>query len=43
MMRAEKGNPRQGRLVEEEEEEEVEEVGEGEASEDSSGGNQELA
>ena len=39
MMRAEKGNPRQGRLVEEEEEE----VGEGEASEDSSGGNQELA
>ena len=38
MMRAEKGNPRQGRLVEEEEE-----VGEGEASEDSSGGNQELA
>ena len=37
MMRAEKGNPRQGRLVEEEE------VGEGEASEDSSGGNQELA
>ena len=39
MMRAEKGNPPQGRLVEEEEEE----VGEGEASEDSSGGNQELA
>ena len=38
MMRAEKGNPRQGRLVEEEEE-----VGKGEASEDSSGGNQELA
>ena len=38
MMRAEKGNPRQGRLVEKEEE-----VGEGEASEDSSGGNQELA
>ena len=38
MMWAEKGNPRQGRLVEEEEE-----VGEGEASEDSSGGNQELA
>ena len=38
MMRAEKGNPRQGRLVEEEEE-----VGEIEASEDSSGGNPELA
>ena len=38
MMRAGKGNPQQGRLVEEEEE-----VGEGEASEDSSGGNQELA
>ena len=38
-MRAEKGNPRQRRLVEEEEEE----VGEGEAFEDSSGGNPELA
>ena len=38
MMRAEKGNPRQGWLVEEEEE-----VGEVEASEDSLGGNQELA
>ena len=38
MMQAEKGNPRQGRLVEEEEG-----VGEGEASEDSSGVNQELA
>ena len=37
MMREEKGNPRQGRLVEEEEE-----VGEGEASEGSSGGTQEL-
>ena len=37
MMRAEKGNPRQGRLVEEEEE-----VGEGEASEDSSGGTLKL-
>ena len=37
-MRAEKGNPRQERLVEEEEE-----VGEGEAFEDSSGGNPELA
>ena len=37
-MRVEKGNPRQGRLVEEEEE-----VGEGEASENSLGGNQELA
>ena len=36
-MRAEKGNPRQG-LVEEEEE-----VGEGEASEDSSGGTLKLA
>ena len=39
MMWAEKENPWQGRLVEEEEEE----VGEGEASEDSSEGNQELA
>ena len=37
MMRAEKGNPRQGRLIEEEEE-----VGKGEVSEDSSGGSQEL-
>ena len=37
MMREEKGNPRQGRLIEEEEE-----VGEGEVSEDSSGGTQEL-
>ena len=36
MMREEKGNPRQGWLVEEEE------VGEGEASEDSSGDTQEL-
>ena len=36
-MREEKGNPRQGRLVEEEEE-----VGEGETYEDSSGGNQAL-
>ena len=36
-MREEKGHPRKGRLVEEEEE-----VGEGEASEDSSGGTQEL-
>ena len=36
-MREEKGNPRQGRLIEEEEEE----VGEGEVSEDSSGGIQE--
>ena len=40
MMRAEKGNPRQGRLVEVEEEEEV---GEGEAYEDSLGDNPELA
>ena len=39
MMRAEKGNPRQGRLVEEEEEE----VGEGEASADSLGGTLKLA
>ena len=38
MMRAEKEDPRQGRLVEEEEE-----VGEGEASEDFSGGNPKLA
>ena len=37
MMREEKGNPRQGRLIEEEEE-----VGEGEVSEDSLGGIQEL-
>ena len=37
-MRAEKRNPRQGRLVEEEKE-----VGEGEASEDSSGGTLKLA
>ena len=36
-MREEKGNPRQRRLVEEEKE-----VGEGEESEDSSGGTQEL-
>ena len=39
MMRVEKGNPRQGRLVEEEEEE----VGEGEASAYSSGGTLKLA
>ena len=38
MMRVEKENPRQGRLIEEEEE-----VGEGEASEDSSGGTLKLA
>ena len=38
MMRVEKGIPRQGRLVEEEEE-----VGEGEASVDSSGGTLKLA
>ena len=38
MMWVEKGNPRQGRLVEEEEE-----VGEGEASADSSGGTLKLA
>ena len=38
MMRAEKGNPRQGRLVEKEDE-----VGEGEASKDSSGDNPKLA
>ena len=38
MMRVEKGNPRQGRLVEEEEE-----VGKGEASADSSGGTLKLA
>ena len=40
MMRVEKGNPQQGRLVKEEEEEEV---GEGEASADSSGGTLKLA
>ena len=38
MRRVEKGNPRQGQLVEEEEE-----VGEGEASADSSGGTLKLA
>ena len=38
MMRAEKRNPRQGRLIEEEEE-----AGEGEASGDSSGGTLKMA